>query len=420
MQNDTSNNLNSQGGGARPAPGGIASLTRMLRILFFCFLTLIIAVFVYYFIFSGIFRVDEQYEAMLMRFGVLQYRSGDGGNTPILASGKWYWSYPYPVDEVIMVPANKSVSVSTENTFKAWIAPTGAAIGAPNRELRTGVDGYVVAADMHIFHVEWVVSYKVKNAEKYYLDFYDDGDSGAENNTRGAIAKPGIVQAKEKDRLRGHQVIIRNLLSDAVLSETASWVTEDLIKASRTVGGEGQGHAERIEERVRSLLEEKIDRIGLGIEVQSVTLLGLYQPPAAALQAFNSVNASERNKQTAIQNAQAYANTLLTQANANRERIVGEATAYQETIVRKMQAEAQYFEAILAEYKQNPKSTLTVLYTEALEQTLASVPVKYVLHTDGEGATKQLRLQIAPPPAQERDNQAGAAAAPQEPASAQP
>ena len=85
-----------------------------------------------------------------------------------------------------------------------------------------------------------------------------------------------------------------------------------------------------------------------------------------------------------------------------------------------MQAEAQYFEAILAEYRQNPKSTLTVLYTEALEQMLGAVPVKYVLHTDGEGAVKQLRLQIAPPPAPERNDQPDAAAAAQEPASAQP
>ena len=67
----------------RPAPqqaAGVQSLMRMLRILFFLFFTLIVAVFVYYFIFSGIFRVDEQNEAMLLRFGVLQTRAGENGH----------------------------------------------------------------------------------------------------------------------------------------------------------------------------------------------------------------------------------------------------------------------------------------------------------------------------------------------------
>lgn len=138
---------------------GMASLTRMLRILFFCFLTLIAGVFIYYFIFSGIFRVEEQYEAMQLRFGVLKKHATDTGDSPILQSGKWYWSYPYPVDEVILVPANKSISVSTGNTFKAWVNPSGNMTGASGRELRNGVDGYLVSGDMHIFHAEWVVSY---------------------------------------------------------------------------------------------------------------------------------------------------------------------------------------------------------------------------------------------------------------------
>ena len=151
---------------ANQQAAGVKSLVRMLRILFFLFLTLIVAVFVYYFIFSGIFRVDEQNEAMLLRFGVLQKRFGENGSSPVLQSGKWYWSYPYPVDEVIMVPANKSISVSTENTFKAWIAPTGAPVGGASRVLRNGVDGYLVSGDKHLFHAEWVLSYRVTDAAK--------------------------------------------------------------------------------------------------------------------------------------------------------------------------------------------------------------------------------------------------------------
>lgn len=384
---------NDMAAGAAP-PSGMASLTRMLRVLFFCFLTLIIAVFGYYFVFSGIFRVGEQYEAMLLRFGVLQQRSGENGSSPILQSGKWYWSYPYPVDEVIMVPANKSVSVSTENTFKAWVSPTGGAMGAGNRELRNGVDGYLVNGDMHIFHAEWVVSYKVDDAARFYLGFYDDNETaGHIGETHGSGTGRAAAAG---ERLRGHEAIIRNLLSDAVIAETANWTTEDLIKSTRpAVTPSGEKVVERLENAVRRRLAALVARIGLGIEIQTVNMVGQVQPPVAALQAFNQVNASERNKQTAVQRAQSTANSLLSQASARRERVIGEAQAEVEILISRLQAEKEKFELIREEYSRNPQSTLTVLYMDAVKELLSRVPSKYVLHghDDGEGR-QQLRLQI--------------------------
>ena len=403
---------------ANSQAAGVKSLVRMLRILFFLFLILIIAVFGYYFIFSGIFRVDEQNEAMLLRFGRLQKRFGETGTSPVLQSGKWYWSYPYPVDEVILVPANKSVSVSTENTFKAWIAPTGAQVGGANRQLRNGVDGYLVSGDKHIFHAEWVISYRVTDAAKYYLDFYDDNDTAEDIPLLNNDAK--VMMLQRPKRLRGHELIIRNLLSDAVLTETANWNTEDLIKASRTYTGQnGELFTERIEEGVRRRLNTMVDRLELGIEVQTVTLVGMYQPPTAALQAFNQVNASERNKQTAIQNAKAYANSLLTQANAASERIIGEAKAYNEALVSTLQAQAQYFEAIQKEYRDNPRTTLTVLYNNAVQELLARVPNKYILHYSEGSQQRELRLQISQIPEERKDSASAVSIGGTDPVSAQ-
>ncbi len=378
-----------------PQATGMASLTRMLRILFFCFLTLIAGVFIYYFVFSGIIRVEEQYEAMLLRFGVLQKHATDTGDSPILQSGKWYWSYPYPVDEVILVPANKSISVSTGNTFKAWVNPSGNMAGASARELRNGVDGYLVSGDMHIFHAEWVVSYRVEDPASYYLNFYDD------NNTTGSTTfyLPSSEQVKTQDRLRGHELMIRNMLADAVLSETANWTTEDLIRTSRLVpDGKGGEATVRLEDRIRARLSKIVEEVGLGIQLQTVTLVGIYQPPAAALQAFNQVNASERNRQTLIQNASTYANQVMAQANATCDRLINEAKAYQETVVGELQAQAQYFSSIQAEYAKNPRSTITVLYANAIRDMLRGVPNKYILHQTPDGTQQQLRLQISQVP----------------------
>ena len=393
---------------ANQQAAGVKSLVRMLRILFFLFLTLIVAVFVYYFIFSGIFRVDEQNEAMLLRFGVLQSRFGENGSSPVLQSGKWYWSYPYPVDEVIMVPANKSISVSTESTFKAWVAPTGAPVGGASRVLRNGVDGYLVSGDKHIFHAEWVLSYRVTDAAKYYLDFYDDNDTPEEVPLLNDEAQKMFLQRPK--RLRGHELIIRNLLSDAVLKETANWNTEDLIKANRTMTGpNGEELTERIEERVRRRLNALIDKLELGIEVQTVTLVGMYQPPTAALPAFNQVNASERNKQTRIQDAEAFAASMLSQARAARDSITGDAHAYNTALLSSLSSRVDTFEKIREQYRVNPRTTLTVLYNDAVQDLLANVPNKYILHYSEENNHRELRLQISQIPEERKEVAASAA-----------
>ena len=284
--------------------------------------------------------------------------------------------------------------------------------------LRNGVDGYLVSGYKHIFHAEWVISYRVIDAAKYYLNFYDDNDTPEDIPLLNNDAK--VMLLRRPKRLRGHELIIRNLLANAVLAETANWNTEDLIKANRTVeGANGELLTERIEEGVRKRLNAKAEQLELGIQIQTITLVGMYQPPTAALQAFNQVNASERNKQTAIQNAEAYANTLLSQANAARERIIGEANAYNEAIVSTLQAQAQYFRAIQAEYRANPRTTLTVLYNNAVQELLANVPNKYILHHGTEGNRQQLRLQISQIPEERRESSGAASIGGAEPASAQ-
>ena len=403
---------------------GLQSLFKMLRILFFCFLTLIIAVFVY-FLFSGIFRVDEQNEAMLFRFGRLQEYSTDYGTSAILQSGKWYWAWPYPIDEIIMIPSRKATSVSTGSTFLPWINPAGVKQGQQemNRPMQTGIDGYLLSGDNHIFHTEWQVTYSVSDPQNYYLNFYDDSALSEKDKANPALQ-------------RGHEAILRCLLSDAVLLETATWSTEDLLSATRGSGEEfghleeehghededehghhhhhdhGESDSSSIEECIKSRLAKSVEEVGLGINILSVTLTKKYEPAAATIQAFNYVNICEGQKNIAIQNARSYANSLLLAAESNRDRIIGEANAYKDTIVKRLAGDASYFEDIISEYEKNPYTTATYLYLDAVQQVLGKVPNKYLLHsTDGK---QQLRLQIGPtpekpqePPTLEPENGAG-------------
>ncbi|MBO7534707.1 MAG: hypothetical protein J6T46_12020, partial [Victivallales bacterium] len=68
---------------------GMQSLMRMARIMFLC-LRIVIIVILAYLLMSGVFRVDEQNEAMLFRFGALQTRMIENEERAVLTSGRWY------------------------------------------------------------------------------------------------------------------------------------------------------------------------------------------------------------------------------------------------------------------------------------------------------------------------------------------
>ena len=380
---------------------GMQALVRMLRILFQGLRALIIIIFVYL-LFSGMFRVDDQNEAMLFRFGALQTRTIDPerGESPILTSGKWYWAWPYPVDWVKEIPAQKSVTVSTTEVFLPRINPNLVDPKQPppaENFLRPGSDGYLVSGDTNILHTRWEVNFRIVNSAKYYLNFYDDEEN--------ASASPIGRGRQPEQRQRGTEAVIRNLLANAALAEMATWRVEDLLATSRILP---DGKIENIKDKVQERLLEFLDDVDLGVQVQAVNLVDL-QPPLATQEAFRKVNEASETGRAEVLKAKSYAESVVLAAQGNAYRIIDDAKSYRTRVVESVKADSAYFETVLAEYRKNPETMLTALYTDALRAALARVPNKYIVHTLP-GGNQEIRLQIgqvpekneaAPAPAQE-------------------
>lgn len=377
----------------KPAPlelengdAGMHALVQMLRVLFFCLRILIILVFIYM-LFSGMFRVDEQNEAMLFRFGSLQTRvlEPGQGETPILTSGRWYWAWPYPIDWVKVIPAQKSVAVSTGNLFMSWVNPQSGQ--SPESEgaasLKPGTDGYVLTGDTNIMHTSWDVVYRVIDASRYYLDFFDDSDADPDRD--------------KKQPAKGADAIIRSLLTNAVIQEIATWTVEDLLTTTRTLP---DGSIENIKDRVQLRLSALLEEAGIGVQVQSVNMLELL-PPAATAEAFHEVNSSSEKGRAEILEARTYRDRVILGAEGRKYQIINEAKSYQSRVIESVKADSSYFETVLAEYNLNPETMLTALYTDALREVLGKVSNKYIIHRRPDGK-QELRLQLSPVP--EKDN----------------
>jgi modulator of FtsH protease HflK len=369
-------------------PGaGLQALLRMFHVLFLGLRVLIIVIFVWL-VFSGVFRVEDGKEALLFRFGQLQEMVLDAtrGPTAVLTSGHWYWAWPYPVDYVKKIPAQQALSVSTDTVFWPRVNPNQ--IQTPdqtvieNMPLVPGQDGYVLTGDANIMHTVWTLTYRVRDAKRYYLAFYDDADE--------PVGPDGKAPA-----FKGHAAILRNVLANAALAEISTWSVEDILRSSRASPSDPEVK-ELLTDNVRKRVEQKLAMLDMGIDAQLVNLVDI-QPPTATLAAFRKVGDAATEQRQIVEAAGTYAARVVPAAEGESYRVLDEARAYRTRNVESVQAQSAYFRTVLNEFRKNPRTMLVALYSDTIRDVLKKVQTKYVIRK-ASGERQELRLQFGPPP----------------------
>ena len=383
------------------AGSGMASLTRMARVLFMCLRVVIVLVLAYLLV-SGVFRVDEQNEAMLFRFGALQKRVLDAeqGETAILTSGRWYWAWPYPIDWVKQLPAQKTVTVSTDRLFEPMVPPERDTRGY----LSPGGDGYLMCLNEDlgsvgqgdrrhsngIVHAVGEVNYRIVDAQKYYLSFYDDSDGQGAAKLELGLLDGESGAAGQPEAVRGTRGIIRLMLGNAIMVEGVSWRVDELRDTTRHVGM----NRESFDECVKRRLSSYLDKVDMGIEVQSVKVT--IQLPAAVRRDFESVFSASEQSAAMIQLARQEADAMVKAAQSEAFRLVSEAESARDRTISDAEQDSKNFRnelAILHDMGDASSYVETVLlgrYTETLQRIYAKVENKMLV--GGDQPSVRLRL----------------------------
>jgi membrane protease subunit HflK len=132
-----------------------------------------------------------------------------------------------------------------------------------------------------------------------------------------------------------------------------------------------------VEREARALLQEGLDRHGVGVNVQTVRLVGV-APPKEVADAFLDVASAREDRATYINEATAYANEIVPKARGDAAKTLREGEAYRVEKVNASRGEATRFREKLREYSRARGVTETRLYLEAAERVLARVK-KFVL-----------------------------------------
>ncbi len=138
-------------------------------------------------------------------------------------------------------------------------------------------------------------------------------------------------------------------------------------------------------------VQEQLDREGVGIDIQTVTVRELAPPERGSVRsAFQEIQSARADLERRVHEAHAYHATLLAEAGGEAGRLLSAAKADRHRRIALAQGEADRFLALAGEHRRAPVVTEQRLYLETLERLLPKMQT-YVVDSKSEGKVN-LRL----------------------------
>lgn len=120
---------------------------------------------------------------------------------------------------------------------------------------------------------------------------------------------------------------------------------------------------------VQERIQRYLDRYQTGIAVVKVNV-DRSAPPRQVQDAFDDVQKAKEDEVRAVNEANAYAESVIPEARGNAERAIQESEAYRDQVIAAATGEAQRFEQLLVQYQLAPEVTRDRLYVDSIEAVL--------------------------------------------------
>src|SRR2546423_1640151 len=277
---------------------------------------------------TGIFTVAADEQAVIRRFGRVAARLGPG----------IHYRLPWPVDRVDVIKTTA-------------VMKTGVGFELPEAEARVvGVE--ILTGDTNIVSVAMTLQYVIGNPAAFLFD----------------IETPSVLVS---------------LVAESVLTETVLGMPVDEVLTTGRL---------TIQEQVKTRTQAILDRYDSGIQLTSVSMMGITFDASVA-QAFQDVASAGADRENKINQGRSYANDLLPKARGEARSIVLAAQSYKDQHIAEATGNTTRFLELMTEFNKAPDVTRTRLYLEAMEKILPKLR-KYVI--DSEHGQKPINLRLGP------------------------
>jgi membrane protease subunit HflK len=281
---------------------------------------------------SGVYRVNEGEQGVILRFGAYVYSTGPG----------LHYHFPYPIEQDIVRRVDRINRIDSDRE------PVQFALAAGFRKSED--QPLMLTGDENIVDVTYTVHWYINSLEKYLFSSPNPDKT--------------VQEAAES--------IIREIMARTTLS--------DALTKSRGA----------INDEARKELQRLLNEYDLGITIDSV-LLRKVDPPAKVIDSFRDVQRARTDQERFVNEARAYANALSQTAQGEAVKHLEEAKAYRAAVVSDAEGQAQSFNLVYDKYRLNPTVIKRRMHLEALESILQNAQ-KVIMPGDGQGILPHMAL----------------------------
>ena len=170
------------------------------------------------------------------------------------------------------------------------------------------------------------------------------------------------------------EVIVENLAQSYIRDTIGSHDVDEVLTTGKY----------EIQSEIKTLLQERLEMEDIGIQITNAVIQDAEVPTAEVAQAFKNVEDAKQGMETAINNANADANTRIPAAKAQAVKIVKDAQAEKEALTAEAEGQVARFNSLYEEYIKFPLITKQRMFYETMEEVLPNMNI-YI--TDGSTQT---------------------------------
>lgn len=159
--------------------------------------------------------------------------------------------------------------------------------------------------------------------------------------------------------------ILKNISMSCIRNVIGSYPVDDVLTTGKN----------EIQAAIKTMILEKLDQQDLGIQLVNITIQDSEPPTAEVMEAFKAVETAKQGKETSLNNANKYRNEQIPQAQAAADAIIKDAEAEKAQRINEATAQVARFNAMYEEYIKNPEITRKRMFYEAMEEVLPQLKV---------------------------------------------
>ena len=276
------------------------------------------------------YTVDDKQQAVVTTFGKVTDITGPG----------LHFKIPFGIQQAHKVDVNIYQKIELGYLTDA----NGVTVANPG-------ESTMITGDYNIVNVDFYVEYKISDPVQY---LYSSNSP---------------------------ELILRNLIQSQVRNVVGSESVDDVLTTGK----------EDIQRRVKELVTEILGEYSIGLSLVDVRIQDAEPPTQQVIEAFQNVETAKQTAEAVVNEATAYKNAQLPNAQAEADKLLQNAEYLKQKRINEAREAVAMFNAMYEQYALNPEITRSRMYYETISVILPGVKV-YINTGDGQNIDMLLPL----------------------------